>query len=91
MALAYRELPRRGLGGCVHVILEDPNYGQAIADSCAANAGAWEGGEYQAQDIALAQALAAMTTTQRRNVARRVHVHEGRRWREYIAQLVARR
>jgi hypothetical protein len=69
---AYYALPHRGLGGCVHVILEDSNADQATADACLKDAQAWGdrwGNGALPQDREVAELLAAMSTTQRRKLS----------------------
>lgn len=71
----YYALPHRGMGGVVHVITEDTNVSQSIADSCLATAldGSWThkwgGNVHQAEDIAIAKMLASMSATQRRKLS----------------------
>ncbi len=67
---AYYRLPRRGMGGAVHIIVEDTNCSQAHADSCLASAADWQGDEYAQRDVEIARMLAAMSTTQRRKLSR---------------------
>jgi hypothetical protein len=66
------KLPKRGLGGCVYIIIENTNYDQASADAMAACARRWGdqwGDGFLSQDQEVADMLAAMTATQRRKLS----------------------
>ena len=70
---AYRALPGRYVGGCVHIVTDDPNYEQHHADWCLEHAEEWgrdwgDGG-YLPEDLEIATLIAALTTTQRRKLA----------------------
>lgn len=68
----YYRLPHRGMGGCVHIIIEDTNCSQKDADYCASNARHWGenwAGGFLEEDQRIADMLAAMSTTQRRKLS----------------------
>jgi hypothetical protein len=71
---AYYRLPDRGVGGAVHIVIDDGNITQGSADWCAEHAREW--GEqwardrYIDEDVRIAEMVAALTNTQRSRLAR---------------------
>jgi hypothetical protein len=70
----YYRLPGRGVGGAVHIVVDDGNCDQRSADFCAEHAERWarewsDAPEYVDLDVKIARMLAEMTGTQRRRLA----------------------
>jgi hypothetical protein len=70
----YYRLPGRGVGGAVHIVVDDGNCDQGSADYCARHAAEWArewsgSPEHADLDVRLARMLAQMTGTQRRRLA----------------------
>lgn len=74
----YRLLPARSLGGCVHIVVDDPNPEQHHADYCVevALTSGWDGDdlgrgrreELYPADLLMAQTIAALSPGERTRI-----------------------
>jgi len=78
LACAYYATPGNSTGGNLHVVLEDENLDDGHVQRCLERAEQ----EADSDGIKLANALLAMTKTQRRRLRRQLHEAERKRYRE---------